>query len=67
MKVIKTENHIIMTSEITDPKYICISECKKVWWDSDIHIDASILETPICPMCGGPLRAASKEDYECLN
>jgi integrase len=53
--------------EITDPKYICISECKKVWWDNDMHIEASILKIPNCPMCGGLLKIASKNDYERLN
>lgn len=67
MKIIKTENHITMTAETTDPKYICISECKKVWWENDIHIKASILKTPNCPMCGGVLKIASNEDYQRLN
>lgn len=56
-----------MTAETTDPKYKCISECKKVWWETDIHIEASILEIPNCPMCGGVLKVASKQDYERLN
>ena len=67
MKIIRTANHVTMTAEITDPKYICISECKKVWWNNDMHIEASIVTIPNCPMCGGLLKIATKKDYERIN
>lgn len=67
MKMIKTPNHIIMTVENTPPKFSCKGECKKVWWESDMHISASSLMIPSCPMCGGKLKLATRMDYKSLN
>jgi NAD-dependent SIR2 family protein deacetylase len=67
MKIIKTLNHIIMVAETTLPKYACIGKCKKVWWENDMHISASILKVPTCPACGGKLKLATKLDYEVIN
>jgi hypothetical protein len=67
MKIIKTPNHIIMTAETTPPQYACKGKCQKVWWETDMHIAASILKTPNCPFCGGKLKPATELDYEYLN
>lgn len=64
MKIYKTPNHLIMTSQTTPPTLACKGECKKVWWENDMHIEASLLQTLYCPMCGSHLFVATKDDYD---
>lgn len=63
MKVYKTPNHLIMTVETELPKLSCKGECKKIWWENDIHIGTSLLTLRSCPLCGGKMNIAIEFDY----